>query len=294
MLERKAVAMAALLVFGSIQPVEAAASPDVRPPFVIGAPGRLDAAGDRRQPRRYLRDDSAIGAYADIEEVEDPTWLRHEIRSYVRGAVDCAGLRPPWCQREVRRLGAARVIALAAGTQAELVWVSGGNLAVRLGWRRIVVTPAGSMTLDVPPEEFARALLDEFPSQIEAHELDAGQDAVWEANEVERLLYYAEQVVAALPAVVADQHRDHAAHFVEENLARIARVRAQQRGHAQGAEVPGQQAPGAARDPGELPPPLAEQLAAVDDGQAGDLAQPWCSALRSSSAALSLVAERRP
>jgi hypothetical protein len=150
------------------------------------------------------------------------------------------------------------------------------------------------MTLDAPPDDFARALLAEFPSQIEAHELDAGQDAVWEANEVERLLYYADQVMAALPAVIADQHRDYAAHFVEENLARIARVRAQQRGHAPGTEEPGQQAPGAARGPGELPPPLAEQLAAVDAGQAGDLAQPWCSALRASSAALSSVAERGP
>ena len=61
-----------------------------RTPFVIGAPGRLDGAADRRAPRLYERADSAVAAYADVEIVQDPTWLRHEIEHYARRMVDSA------------------------------------------------------------------------------------------------------------------------------------------------------------------------------------------------------------
>jgi hypothetical protein len=272
-----------LAVDGAAQPAA------LRSPFVIGAPGRLDGAGDRRHPRRYLRDDSAIGAYADVEEVEDPTWLRHEIHSYTRRTVDCAGTGPPWCGRAVRRLGAGRVIALTSGTHAEAVWLSRGNRAVRLGWRRIVVTPSGSMTLDAPPAEFARALLAEFPSQIEALELDAARESAWAGNEVDRLAYYADQVMAALPAVGAEQHRRHALHFVEENLARIAQVGAQHVGQVPAGEPPLPHDLGAPHERGASPHRLAERLAAVHAWRAADSARPWCSAQRVSSAAVSVL-----
>lgn len=282
-----------LLACGAVRaiaadPAAVAVAQQVRPPFVIGAPGRLDAAGDRRHPRRYLRDDSAIGAYADIEEVEDPTWLRHEIQSYVRQAIDCAGAGPPWCRREVRRIGSVRVISLAGGTHAEVVWLSGERLAVRLGWRRIVVTPAGSMTLDAPPQDFARALLAELPSEIEARELDADQ-AGWQANEVDRLLYYTDQVVAALPDVLPEEHQRHAARFVEENLARIAQLRAQRFGHTEIEALPLQYDVAATLASAALPRRLADQLAIAHAWRAAESAQPWCSGQLASAAAVNLA-----
>lgn len=202
--------------------------------FVIGAPGRLDDIDDLRHPRRYLRDQSDIAAYVDVEQVSDPTWLRHEVLAYVRRTLDCAGVTPPWCRREVRRIGTVRAIYLAVGTEAELVWYSKRGLAVRLRWRRIVATASGTMTVDLPPDPFAQTLLHEIPSQVEMSELgDAGSEA-WKVSEVERLLYYAEQVATAMTDDVPEAHRRHAAQFVEENLARVALLRAELDGGATG------------------------------------------------------------
>jgi len=81
-----------------------------RIPFVIGAPGRLDHEGDRREPRLYPSADSQVAAYADVEVVRDPTWLRHEVEHYARRAVDCGALSLPWCGRTLRRVGSASAI----------------------------------------------------------------------------------------------------------------------------------------------------------------------------------------
>jgi hypothetical protein len=90
----------------------------------------------------------------------------------------------------VRRLGSARVIFLASGMHAELVWMSGAGTAVRLGWQRIVDTRTGTMTLDDPPADFAAALLAEFPSGLAAFEFDAARDRAWAGDEADRLRYY--------------------------------------------------------------------------------------------------------
>jgi hypothetical protein len=144
------------------------------------------------------------------------------------------------------------------------------------------------MTLDAPPQEFALALLDEFPSQIAAAELDADQHSVW--PEVDRLLYYAEQVVAALPAVVPEEQQRHAIHFVEENLARIAQLRGQ---HLDGWRADGpplHYALDALAAHGALPLRLAEELAAVYAWRADDSTGPWCAAPRSSAADVGTLA----
>src|SRR5215468_1530980 len=124
-----------------------------RTPFVIGAPGRLDAEGDRRYPRRYQRADSVVAAYADVEQIADPTWLQLEIEGYARRALDCTEVGSTWCRREMQPFGAGHAIFLVSGTRAEVVWAAAENVAVRLGWRRIVDTPTGSMTLDTPPAD---------------------------------------------------------------------------------------------------------------------------------------------
>lgn len=169
-------------------------------PFVIGAPGRSDDADDRREARRYDRADSAVAAYADIEAVGDATWLVQEVESYARRAVAvCGAPGAPSCRRERRTINGAHVLYVAAGGRAELLWVA-GHRAVRLGWRRIVEAPTGTMTVEAPPQRFVEALLAEFPSALPAKSL--GDDA-WVAAEADRRGYYAQR--GGVPWCSADQ-----------------------------------------------------------------------------------------
>ncbi len=170
-------------------PMVREASPRGR--FVIGTADRLAMPGDRRQPRRYERVESAVGAYADVDEVGDTTWLAHEVEGYARRAVDCDGRRPDPCRREVRRVGAATVIHLVSGNHAELLWTS-GRRAVRLGWRRLVTTPTGTMTVDEPPADFTAALLAELPSDLALRALDG---SAWAEDEIDRRLDHAERAL---------------------------------------------------------------------------------------------------
>lgn len=243
--------------------------------FVIGAPGRLDAAGDERQPRRYQRADSAIGAYADVEIVQDPTWLDHEIGLYVRRTANRAAIGVGDSERSVRRLGRAVVIAVTAGTHAEVVWRCARNTAVRLAWQRIVVTPTGTMTVDAPPAEFAAALLAEFPSRTHARDLASAGDAAWALNEVDRLLYYADQVADALPALPDGAQRRRAVRFVEDNLAEIGHLRAL---YLDGPEAQEPAAVGDALSQMRALPCLADQLAAIRAWRTGADAPRWCTA----------------
>jgi hypothetical protein len=235
-----------------------------RTPFVIGAPGRLDSEGDRREPRLYPSAESLVAAYADVETVRDATWLRHEVEHYARRAVDCAGMSPPWCGRAVRRLGSARVIALTAGAHAELVWFSGRGTAVRLGWQRLVQSPTGTMTVDDPPAAFAAALLAKFPSRVQRFDTDQAHDAGWRADEIDRLLYYADQVLAGIPTVAPAAHRQRAVEFVEQALAEIDRLRRAEPTSDSASPEPG-------RD-------VAERLALIREWRARRLTPPWCAA----------------
>lgn len=253
-----------------------------RAPFVIGAPGRLDSAGDKRYPRRYQRADSAIAAYADIEQAEDPTWLQHEIETYARRSLDCVQRGTPWCRREIRPLGDGSAIFVVLGERAEIVWAAGRDVAVRLGWRRTVDTPTGSMTLETPPSDFAAALVAEFPNRFTAHPLDAASDGVWAAHEVDRLLYYIDEVVAALPAVAPAEHRRHALRFIENNVAQIARLRARALEPTWGPPPLRELIALPMAD--ALPQTLAEQLEALRAWRAGPYGTPWCAAQLASSA----------
>lgn len=264
----------------SNEPHSADAAPTwTRTTFVIGAPGRLDRDGDRRHPRLYAGAESAVAAYADVEVVQDPTWLRHEIEHYARRAVDCAGLTLPWCGRTLQRRGRARVIVLMAGAHAELVWLSGRDTAVRLSWQRVVQTPTGTMRLDDPPAEFTAALLMDHPSRLEAFEFDAAHEAAWTAAEVDRRLYYVEQVVAGLPGVSGAIQRERAMRFVADALAELGRLRAT-------LDPSGE--PPAAGDAGfdAIPLQLGDQLAAVRAWWARRALPPWCAAELTSSSAL--------
>jgi hypothetical protein len=251
------------------QPSSASASLWRHAPFVVGAPGRLDMDGDRRQPRRVRDVDSAVRAYADIEEVVDGTWLSHEIEAYAHRAIDCAGYEQRWCRREVRRVAGSRVIFVAAGAHAEIIWPARGNAAVRLGWTRLVSTPVGSMTLDEPPNDFAQALLQEFPSELRLRTWnpDAGDD--WRAAEETRLRYYTDQVLAALENVEGEAHRRHAIRFIDENLARIAELRP-----AIDAAASPHGNWGGFADLAESPDAPLNHL----DGQQSTPQPPWCSA----------------
>jgi len=266
-----------------------------RTPFVIGAPGRLDGAADRRAPRLYERADSAVAAYADVEIVQDATWLRHEIEHYARRMADCADDAGTWCRREVRTIDGARVIALAVGPRAELVWLSAGNRAVRLGWRRVVETHGGTLTLEVPPAQFAGALLAAFPSQIEAFAFDAARGRRFAADEVDRLLYYVDQVLVALPAVQDDVPRHHAERFIADAVAQLARLRVLRPATTWADVTPSSIDLRAAPPPSAvLPPALAEQLEAIRAWRADSAPAPWCAATAASSMAPTLAGAWHP
>jgi hypothetical protein len=260
----------------------AAAPAAFRRPFVIGAPGRLDGAGDRRHPRRWFRSESAIDAYADVEEVDDPTWLRHELEGYVRRTADCGELGSAWCWREVRRIGADVVSFVAAGVHAEITWIAHDRQAVRLGWRRVVEAPTGTLTADTPPADFAAALLAEFPSQPSAERLAEPHAIDWRETEVDRLLYYIDRALSAdtAPAQPPGARRD-AEQFVADTLARIARL--------EGLDLDPDDATAGGAD-GGLPMSLAEQLGSVREWLAVRHqrmsvanALPWCAAAQLSS-----------
>lgn len=187
---------AAILLLVALAAPTAPSARDASPRgrFVIGAPDRLAMAGDRRHPRRYERVESAVGAYADVDEVVDASWLRHEVEGYARRAVDCEARPSAPCLRAVRRVGAATVIHLVDGGHAEMLWTS-GRRAVRLGWRRLVATPTGTMTVDEPPADFAAALLAELPSDLDLVSLDEPRRSAWAEDEVDRRLDYAERAL---------------------------------------------------------------------------------------------------
>ena len=178
------------LVAGSSALGASLASPvgSIALPFIIGSPGRSDSEHDRREARRYASSDSAVAPYADVDVVADATWLQHEIESYARRSFACDRLGAASCRRERRLVGRAWVLYVASGSRAELLWVA-GRRAIRLGWRRIIEAPTGTMTVETPPQRFATALLTEFPSSLAATPLD---DAAWAAAEADRRRYYAE------------------------------------------------------------------------------------------------------
>ncbi|MGH7788249.1 MAG: hypothetical protein ACRERC_15370, partial [Candidatus Binatia bacterium] len=276
MLHHAAVLPLLLLVAAGASSPPAAAP---RSAFVVGAPGRLAGAGDRRLPRLRPRVESSVSAYADVEQVDDPTWLAHEVESYVRRAATCTAVGADWCRREVRQIGGAAVIFFATGAHAEVAWVAGGNRAVRLGWTRIVNTPAGTMTVDEPPADMMDPLLDELPSDLAPFSFDAARERLWAASEVDRLVYYIDQAAAGLPALEVRDERWHAIDFVAGNLARIARLRAPgvERSRDDG---------GAPQSSRGLPASLAEELEAVRAWRSGAgpqsavaAAVPWCALL---------------
>jgi len=186
------VAHTAVLFALLAAPAPPTAVPAPQRRFIVGTPDRLTLAGDRQHPRRHERVESAVAAYADVDEVVDSTWLRHEVEGYARRAANCAGRPLVPCRRASVRLDGARVIQLVTGSHAEIVWM-GGRHAVRLGWRRLVSTPTGTLTLDDPPADFAAALLAEYPSDLDAL---AGSDGeAWADADIDRRLYYVERAL---------------------------------------------------------------------------------------------------
>lgn len=240
--------------------------------FVVGTPDRLALAGDRQHPRRYERVESAVAAYADVDEVVDPTWLRHEVDGYARRAVDCTWQAPVPCRRELRRLGTAWVIQLVTGGHAEIVWTA-GRRAVRLGWRRLVSTATGTLTLDDPPADFAAALLAELPSDLRLAASDGEGGQAWAEDEIDRRLYY---VARALDAVAARGDAPSAAslHFARAGLLAVEAAEGSRATDDRAGEADGVVALLTART--RLAAALARRAAARQPPFLP--AEPWCAA----------------
>jgi hypothetical protein len=189
-------------------------------PFIIGAEGRFDGADDRIERRTFAAADAVIDASVEVDVVADGTWLRQELASYAQRALRCDPADVRRCRRELRGAATSRVLFLAVGARAEIVWVSGENRAVRLTWRRVVETPSGTMTVDAPPARAAAVTLSEFPSRLGADLVAPSADA-----ELERLLYYVEQAMNDLSSGRRGDPRP-AVQFVTTNLDRTRRLAA--------------------------------------------------------------------
>lgn len=194
----RVVAIALVLIAGSAS--FGATAPAVhRPRLVVGAPDRLPSVGDRRLPRRWDRADSAIAAYADVDTVVDPMWLTHELEGYAhRFACETASD----CDRRLVPLDTGRAIRLASAGRAELLWTSGHHV-VRLGWRRVVSTPTGTMTVEQPPAGFLAEILGTWPSDLGSVSFAPGRRAAWREADADRRLYYLD---VALRAAGAPEH----------------------------------------------------------------------------------------
>ena len=186
-----------------------------RAPFIIGTPGRADAPGDRREPRRRAGTAAGLAAYVDLEVVQDATWLVHEVEAYARRRGTCVGEATMSCAYGRRALLGQTVLAVQRGHRAEIVWTSGPH-AVRLGWRRIIDTASGTMLVEDPPAELTVELLAAYPSGLPPTGPDATQ---FQDDEIDRLLHYAERALGAWPAQPDIIQREAAWRLVYGNLA---------------------------------------------------------------------------
>lgn len=232
--------------------------------FILGGPDRLVMPGDQQHPRRYERIESTVDAYADVDEVADATWLRHEVEGYARRVADCAATRMAPCAQTARRLGSAGAIQVVRGSHAELLWTSGRH-AVRLAWRRQVETTKGTMDVDEPPADFAAALLAELPSDFTLRpDVDASR---WAEDEIDRRLDYAAR---ALDVCAAERDTAQCLYFARASLLAVAAAQG-----LMGIDVPPPEAAATVIS-------VRLQVAAAQMRRAAArqslLAEPWCAA----------------
>ena len=255
---------AAIILLAALAAPTAPSARELGPRFIIGTPDRLAMPGDHRQPRRYERIESAVGAYADVDDVADATWLRHELEGYARRTVDCRAQPSDRCRRALAQLRGLPVIQLISGSHAEMLWTS-GRRAVRLGWRRVVTTPTGTMTVDEPPADFAAALLLELPSDLALTTLD---DPTWAEDEIDRRLDYAERALDGAPG--GDAAAAARLHFARAGLLAVEEA---------APTIDDAGAPLAAAEPTWIS--VRTRLAAARLRRAGTrqstVAEPWCA-----------------
>lgn len=215
-MSRILVVLLAIIVVVPASPA-ATAPPDDghRRRFIAGAPDRLALVGDRRLPRRHHRAKSSVGAYADVDQLVDPTWLAHEVEGYAH-RFPCEPNTD--CRRTVRPYGSGSVIHLVSAGRGEMLWTSGRH-AVRLGWRRVVSTATGTMTVAQPPADFLAEALREWPTDLPTRSLDADGRNIWAENEPGRQLYYVE---TALRLVDSEGATEAPRHFVRATLQAMA------------------------------------------------------------------------
>jgi hypothetical protein len=179
--------------------------------FIAGGPDRLALVGDRRLPRRHHRAESSVGAYVDVDQLVDSTWLAHEVEGYAHRFL-CEPNTD--CRRMVRRFGGGAVIYLVSAGRGEMLWTSGRH-AVRLGWRRVVSTATGTMTVEQPPADVLAEALRTWPTDLPTTSLDGDRRQIWAENERDRQLYYLED---ALRLVESEASAQAPRHFVRAAL----------------------------------------------------------------------------
>lgn len=126
----------------------------------------------------------------NVEEVEDPRWILHEMELYLRAPANLiAGLKPDDRQKrapyfyEVRTVAGQRVLFMANG---QYIWPSGPNRVVQIHWGRQEDQPDGTFVNRELPEEFLTAYLARLPSSLPALVFDAAHEQGFIREEFDR------------------------------------------------------------------------------------------------------------
>ena len=160
--------------------------------------GRLPAR-DHTYSIAYWRDHHSV--LIDVEEIENPRWVLHEIETHFREKAEQWNHRT---RREKERYAPysfeIRVVfghRVFFGADGEYAWISGPNRVVRIACARQIQRSDGTFEIRELPDEFLITYLGLLPSSISEIRFDVAHEQAYVREEFDRdfeyVAYYMEQ-----------------------------------------------------------------------------------------------------
>ncbi len=148
----------------------------------------------------------------DVEEIENPRWVLHEIQTHFREKAEQWNRRT---KEDKKRLAAysfeLRVVfgqRIFFGADGEYVWTSGANRVVRIGSARQVKLPDGTYEIRELPDEFLTTYLALLPSSVPDIHFDAAHEQAYVRDAFDRDFEYVAYYMAQWKAHGAAPGRD--------------------------------------------------------------------------------------